>query len=232
MKETWRLAGPDLLLLSFAAGSADAAGFISFDRVFTCNMTGNVVLFGISIGQGNWGQALRFLYVLLMFVLGTALGMRMSRHLDEKSWPVIAARVIGIETGLLVAFAISWALIPATARENFSYALLALLTPAMGLQTAALYRFKAPGVQTTALTSTITTFVKNALGDPPAGASPEDKRGPAFTALVIVLYTLGALTASVFIYHLPRVVGCIPAAFVLCVFLRNAKPGWAAASAR
>jgi uncharacterized membrane protein YoaK (UPF0700 family) len=219
MKETWRQAVGDLLLLSFAAGSADAAGFISFGRVFTCNMTGNVVLFGLSLGQNHGRESLRFLYVLLMFALGTGIGLRLSRDISERSWAAIAARIIGVEAGLLAFFAaLLWPIPP----HGWSYGLLALLTLAMGLQTSALYRFRAPGMQTTALTSTIASFVKAALTDSPDD-STDKKSQTLFNALVIGFYAVGAVTTGFFILHLPRVVGLIPLVFVLAVFLRHVR---------
>jgi uncharacterized membrane protein YoaK (UPF0700 family) len=222
MKETWRQAIGDLLLLSFAAGSADATGFISFGRVFTCNMTGNVVLFGLSLGQNHGRDSLRFLYVLLMFALGTGIGLRLSRNIDDRVWGSIVARVIGVEAALLAFFAFGLALLWPIPPHGWSYGLLALLTVAMGLQTSALYRFRAPGMQTTALTSTITAFVKTALNDSPSDWT-EVRRQTLFNALVIGLYALGAVATGFFILHLPRAVGLIPLLFVLTVFLRRER---------
>jgi uncharacterized membrane protein YoaK (UPF0700 family) len=222
MKETWRQAIGDLLLLSFAAGSADAAGFISFGRVFTCNMTGNVVLFGLSLGQNHGTESLRFLYVLLMFALGTGIGLRLSRNIDDRAWSPIVARVVGTEAGLLALFALGWVLLWPFPPHGWSYGLLALLTLAMGLQTSALYRFRAPGMQTTALTSTIASFVKTALNDS-TGDSTEARKQTFFNASVIGFYAAGAVTTGFFIFHLPRVVGLIPLVFVLAVFLRHLR---------
>ena len=220
MKETWRQAYADLLLLSLAAGSADAAGFVSLGRVFTCNMTGNVVLFGLSLGQNHGRESLRFLYVLLLFAVGIGFGLRVSREINETAWAAIVKRVIGLEAAFLALFAIGWELLSPLPLHGWTYALLAPLALAMGLQTSALQRFKAPGMQTTALTSTITNFVKAMLGEP---STPGDaKERTFFKAMVIVIYAVGAMATGFFIFHLPRVVGVIPLIFVLAVFLRQA----------
>jgi len=41
-----------ILILAWAAGSLDAIGYLGLGHVFTANMTGNAVLFGLALGQG------------------------------------------------------------------------------------------------------------------------------------------------------------------------------------
>ena len=38
-----------LLLLTFSTGMVDAIGYLGFDKVFTGNMTGNVVILGMGL---------------------------------------------------------------------------------------------------------------------------------------------------------------------------------------
>ena len=40
-------------MLTAAAGSTDAISYLGLGRVFTANMTGNLVLLGVAIGQGQ-----------------------------------------------------------------------------------------------------------------------------------------------------------------------------------
>ena len=153
----------DVLLLSLVAGSADAAGFIGLGRVFTSNMTGNVVLLGIAIGQGHLDDAVRSLFVLVIFMLGVAIGVRLGRGVGETDWPGLAARLIGLVKIALMLFAIGWTLAPRGVNAT-AYPLLALLAVAMGLQSAAINRLNAPGVGTTAITSTITALITGLVG--------------------------------------------------------------------
>ena len=104
-RDFWRGAVTDLLLLSLAAGSADAVGYMALGQVFTCNMTGNVVLCGLLFGRGESLHAFRFLFVLVLFALGVAFGLWTSDRLDPKHWPSIVARILRLETALLVLFA-------------------------------------------------------------------------------------------------------------------------------
>lgn len=94
VKNLGRDATRDLLLLSLVAGSADAAGFLGTGRVFTSNMTGNLVLLGIACGQQQWAVALNTLYVVLMFVFGVVLGSRLTRNLADQEWRRLLRRIL------------------------------------------------------------------------------------------------------------------------------------------
>src|SRR6266550_2297801 len=65
----------DLLLvaLTFAAGSVDAVALLRLD-VFTAVMTGNIVLLGLAVGQGAFGNALRSLVALVAYGAGVVAG--------------------------------------------------------------------------------------------------------------------------------------------------------------
>jgi uncharacterized membrane protein YoaK (UPF0700 family) len=199
----------DVLLLSIAAGSADAAGYIELGRAFTSNMTGNVVLLGIAIGQGHLGDAARSLFVLAVFMLGVALGVRLGHGVDEKNWPRLAARLIGLEKIALLLFAAGWTVLPRSS-EPVAYVLLALLAVAMGLQSAALNRLNAPGVGTTAITSTIAALVTGLVSLAVPGAERASASRIGFQAGVIVLYCLGAATSGILIIFAPGLAGWLP----------------------
>src|SRR5215211_435816 len=62
-------------LLSFTAGSMDAIAFLALGDVFTSAMTGNTVLLGLAIGQGQVSAALHSLAAFLGYALGVALAV-------------------------------------------------------------------------------------------------------------------------------------------------------------
>ena len=212
----------DLLLLSFAAGSTDAAGYLSLGRVFTCNMTGNVVLLGFSLGERQWGDAARFFYVLLMFSLGGGWGLWITRNLDPALWPDLVRRILGLESFLLLLFAAWWAFLPPLYPAEYVYGLLGLLAPAMGLQTAALFRLKAPGMQTTAVTATIANLLSIAIEALSGSRHKSPSALPTlFIVSVLVIYCLGALVMGFVIFRWNHAVGFIPALLVLGIYLRH-----------
>src|SRR2546423_12298815 len=65
----------DLLVvaLTFAAGSVDAVALLRLD-VFTAVMTGNIVLLGLAVGQGAFGNALRSIVALGAYGAGVVAG--------------------------------------------------------------------------------------------------------------------------------------------------------------
>jgi uncharacterized membrane protein YoaK (UPF0700 family) len=210
-----RQAARDLLLLSLTAGSADAIGYLGLGGVFTSNMTGNVVLLGIELGQGHFESAIRHIYVLIVFILGLGLGTWLGRNAPERQWPALAFRLIGAEKILLLAFGIIWFLCAYSIAGIVSYGLLALLALAMGLQSTALFRLSAPGIGTTALTGTITAFssglvnlflLKTTDGDDRKATLKRVK----FLACILLLYACGATLAGFLILYATPWVGFIP----------------------
>jgi uncharacterized membrane protein YoaK (UPF0700 family) len=210
-----RQAERDLLLLSLAAGSADAIGYLSLGNVFTSNMTGNLVLLGIDLGQGHIGPATRHIFVLTIFILGAGLGAWLSRGVPEKNWPALSSRLIGADKILLLIFGIAWFFNAKDGSVTNSYLLLMPLAMAMGLQSTAMYRLSAPGVATTAITGTFTALTNglvNLLFVSKANTAEKatNLSRVRFQVSVILLYAAGAAFSGLLILHGIRWVGFLP----------------------
>jgi len=217
------------LLLSLTAGSADAAGYLGLGRVFTSNMTGNVVLLGINLGQGDFIAAGRILYVLAIFILGVCLGAWLGRDLPEKEWPTLAFRLIGLEKIALLLFGIGWFLLVDGMTGMGSHALLALLAMAMGLQSAAMARLSAPGVTTTAVTGTLTALATGTmtllyLSKVQIDQKLELRERVKFQLTIVFLYGCGAALCGWLIVHLPHWAGCFPVLASAFVALGRPRP--------
>jgi uncharacterized membrane protein YoaK (UPF0700 family) len=206
----------DVLLLSIAAGSADALAFLALGHVFTCNMTGNVVLLGIDLGQGHGAEAAWSFYVLVIFMLGVALGARLCRHIADEDWPRLAARLIALEKVLLLVFALGWTFAPRAA-EPWQGVLVALLAVAMALQSVAWTRLRAPGVGTTAITGTIVAFATELIELALPGSGETRGARASFQAGVVALYCLGGAVSGLLLFHLPWLAGWVPVAVALLV---------------
>ena len=61
-----------MLALTFATGIIDAVGYLGLDRVFTGNMTGNVVILGMALLGADGLPVLGPLVALAGFVAGAA----------------------------------------------------------------------------------------------------------------------------------------------------------------
>ena len=101
----------DLLLvaLTFAAGAVDAVALLRLD-VFTAVMTGNIVLLGLAVGQGAFGNALRSLIALVAYGVGVIVGAAAV----ETHWSPKVTRALAVELVLQAAFLIVWLLVGAT----------------------------------------------------------------------------------------------------------------------
>jgi uncharacterized membrane protein YoaK (UPF0700 family) len=224
MKSVDRAAMRDVLLLAAAAGGADAAGYMGLGRVFTSNMTGNLVLLGIDLGQGHAGAAGRAVYALGFFVVGLCAGGWLGRRIADNDWPRLVARLVGLEAALLVVFAAGWFLTGGTPGRAESYGLLAVLAAAMGLQSTAMSRLNVPGVGTTAVTGTITALTMGLvelLTVAPVAAAPvkTSRSRVTFQFVVVALYGAGAILSGLLLIHARPWLGVGPAIAVLLVAL-------------
>ena len=65
-----------LALSVLGTGVIDAVGYLGLDKVFTGNMTGNVVILGMALAGGEGLPILGPVTALASFMLGAALGGR------------------------------------------------------------------------------------------------------------------------------------------------------------
>lgn len=147
-----------LTFLSLTTGLVDAASVLGLDKVFTANMTGNIVFLGFAaVGTPGFYWPF-YLTALVTFGLGAALSGRLGKAYMGRSrrrWLVIAA---GTEACLLWLAAICAAIAPPAAASGALpvYVLITLTAAAMGSRNSTARRLKVPDLTTTVLTLTIT----------------------------------------------------------------------------
>jgi uncharacterized membrane protein YoaK (UPF0700 family) len=215
----------DVLLLTLVAGSADALGYLNLGKVFTSNMTGNVVLMGISVSEGRGSDTGRSLFALLAFIVGNSLGAWLCFQLEKRRSPrgaVTAA--LGCEAVLLLIYALFSCFLPPDRQLANCYPFIALLAASMGLQAAAVYRLGTPGITTTAITGTLTTLFAGLMKTFGAGATlqPRDRGTDSLfglQAIAIVLYCGGAAASGAFDLYAKPWAGFFPAITVMVVVL-------------
>jgi uncharacterized membrane protein YoaK (UPF0700 family) len=66
-----RLAAEDAVFvwLAIGAGAVDGISFFGLGRVFTANMTGNIVLLGLAVGRASGSEAIRSGISLVVFAV-------------------------------------------------------------------------------------------------------------------------------------------------------------------
>ena len=204
----------DLLLvaLTFAAGSVDAVALLRLD-VFTAVMTGNIVLLGLAVGQGSFGNALRSIIALVAYGVGVVVGARIvGAVVIETHWSPKVTRALAVEWVLQLAFLIGWFITGANPDGVSAATLIALSGVAMGIQ-AATARALAPGMSTTYVTGTLTGLLSELSA---LGAVSGDRRR---RASIVIALALGAVAGALVLSAVPLLAPAIPLAVVGAVVL-------------
>src|SRR4051812_46401425 len=87
---------PALLVLTFSTGLVDAVSYLGLGRVFTANMTGNIVLLGFGIAGSGGLPVVAPLVSLGAFLVGSVVGGAMAVRLTQHHAEHIT-RALGIE---------------------------------------------------------------------------------------------------------------------------------------
>ncbi|MGH3344101.1 MAG: YoaK family protein [Carbonactinosporaceae bacterium] len=210
-----------LLMLTAVAGCVDAISFLGLGQVFTANMTGNVVLLGLAAGRGATTQALRAGVALAGFALGALVGARLAgggaprRDPGPSLWPARVTLSLGVELLLLASFATGWRLTADQPGVLAPYALTALLSVAMGLQSAAARRLGVTGVATTYVTGTLTALMAGLAGAGRARGSWA--RRAAVLAAVLAALGFGAAAGGALLHWQPQAAPMVPVALLVAV---------------
>jgi uncharacterized membrane protein YoaK (UPF0700 family) len=212
-----------LVMLSLAAGCVDAVGYLGLGQIFVANMTGNTVLLGLALGQAQGRAALRALVALAGFIVGVAAGAAIVGPGRERSaWSPAVTAALALELVVLAAFAVGWFLAEAEPAGLAVYALIALPSLAMGVQSAAVRRLGIPGVATTYITGTLTDLTEGAIARlrPAVNAAVSDgersgqtrpsARGLLLPADVWLAYGAGAVIVGIMAVRWPSGVLSVP----------------------
>ncbi|GEO01150.1 membrane protein [Novosphingobium sediminis] len=186
-----------LLLLSGTTGMLDAASILCLGKVFTANMTGNVVFLGFAAAGAKGFAPGPFLIALIAFVIGAMLAGRLWRRPGPqllRNWLILVA---AIETVLLLLAGL--AAYGTTAIEAGLCwrlpAILALTAGAMGFRNAIVRQLKVPDLTTTVLTLTITGIAADS--HLAAGSAPNF----AVRISAVAMIFGGALAGALLVIH-------------------------------
>ncbi len=215
-----------LLMLAAAAGSADGWSYFGLGHAFVANMTGNTVLLGIAVFLQ--GDLLHPGISLLCYVAGAALAAFFTRKVREGSdWPRAVSNTLALESALLVAAAIAWALTGRNATRPGSTpgldVLLGCVALAIGIQSGAMLPLRIPGIVTTYITGTwtnlmsgLTRFFTRQQHRPP-GQKIEYEERMMMQGGILCAYLLSAVATGLLFRYARLAVGVLPAISVLLV---------------
>jgi uncharacterized membrane protein YoaK (UPF0700 family) len=190
-------------LLTLVTGLVDAACYLGLGRVFTANMTGNVVLlaFGATGAQGL--PVLAPTVSLVVFLVGATVGGRLASRLVgppggqvpasvRRRWVMVV--LVG-ELGLVAVAGVVALGLPVGGGGARRYVVIGLLAAALGLQNATVRRLAVPDVTTTVLTLTLTGLAADSWLA--GGHSPRAGRRLAAVGLMAAGALVGALLLRV-----------------------------------
>jgi uncharacterized membrane protein YoaK (UPF0700 family) len=142
-----------MLALTFSTGVIDAVGYLGLDKVFTGNMTGNVVILGMAIAGAEGLPIVGPIIALLAFMVGAAISGRTLRK-RPAGWSERNTVLFGIVGVILLAAALTTLLV--TDRPEWvNLTITGTLGLAMGVQAGAARHIGVADVTTVVVTSTI-----------------------------------------------------------------------------
>ncbi len=207
-----------MLALTFSTGVIDAVGYLGLDRVFTGNMTGNVVLLGMAFAGGAELPILRPALALVFFMVGAALAGRVLRKAPEGWSGRTSSTLLAVTVGL-TALAVYVALVDVHADEVLGSITTSVLATVMGVQAATAKRLKVAEITTVVVTSTITGLASDSRLA--GGKSPFWARRASAIVLIMAGAVVGALTLSVGLWLGVAVSALLSAVVTLLGHLRH-----------
>jgi uncharacterized membrane protein YoaK (UPF0700 family) len=201
-----------LITLTFGAGAVDAISYLGLGKVFTANMTGNIVLLGIAVARGADPEALRAGISLVAYIVAVFLGGRLVTVWPRpERWPVGVSLALAADGVAQAGLWAGWLLSHGHSGTELTAVLVGTSALAMGLQSGAAHALGVSGLTTTYVTGTLTGLVGQ-LAEEAGSPAERLRRGLALVALFG-----GAALAVVLILHARRWAPGLPLLVTLLV---------------
>jgi len=207
-----------LIALTCAAGSMDALSLLGLQGTFVSALTGNTVLLGVSLVQGQFVEAALRAFVFVGYIPGAALAAFLLRNekRDAFVWSRRVTDILMIEVvllfGLLVGFAFNH---NNTSVDADVAALIFLSAFCMGIQYMCAKQVNRSGVASTIVATPIMVFVSRLIN--PVELRRFDET-TIFLAAVWGTYFVGAVASAVAVVFVSRILAeAIPLGLVLFV---------------
>ena len=154
-----------MLALTFSTGVIDAVGYLGLDRVFTGNMTGNVVILGMGLAGADDLPIAGPAIALFSFMIGAAIGGRVLRRVDS-GWTLRMTILFATVGVLMSSIATALFVVGNDPERRAQLIITAVLAIAMGIQAATARHLAVKDITTVVVTSLITGLA----ADSPLGA--------------------------------------------------------------
>ncbi len=203
-----------LLILTASTGAIDAVSYLALDRVFTGNMTGNVLFLGFGLVGIGGTPFLNNAIALMGFIVGSIVSGRIIGRNQPKGLPVSSRWVLGVSAVLIVLLAAFWLTVGVLAHTEL-LVVTALLAVVMGAQVSAVKPIGNSDVTTIVVTNTVANLARDSrlaggtgakwrsrlgavvamgAGAAVGAAAVHFSGGPGALVAAAVIFSLGALT--------------------------------------
>nr|WP_255499410.1 YoaK family protein [Aeromicrobium senzhongii] len=173
----------------------DAVGYLGLDRVFTGNMTGNVVILGMGLAGAEDLPVLGPALALIGFLVGAAFGGRVLKG-AAKGWSRRTTVLLVLVGVVIMGLSVAIFLDPEPTRP-VALTLSTLLGTAMGVQAATARLIGVKDVTTVVITSTLTGLAADSVLGGGTGADS----GRRSAAVLLILAGAGT-GAALLTWHL------------------------------
>jgi uncharacterized membrane protein YoaK (UPF0700 family) len=223
-----RSASSLFVLLAAIAGWIDALSFTELGNVFTSFQSGNLIFLGLAVDQGDGELLVGAAVSVAAFLGGTAFGAYLVGRAKVDATAIRSlVPALAIQLALLTAFAICWQGFGTPAGNSAGrIVLVALGAAAMGVQGAAVFALRIPGVVTNAMTATLmlggVVLGLRARGE--AAAEDASTVSGGTLAALCVAYVVSALAVAAI--GRPELTGVVPAAVLAVALVGLLSPPW------
>jgi uncharacterized membrane protein YoaK (UPF0700 family) len=204
-----------MIALTFVTGVVDAVGFLGLDRVFTGNMTGNIVILGMGVAGADELPVLGPAVALAGFTAGAFAAGWVLRERPGGSapstWDVRVTALLSLGAATLLTLTVI-----AVVVENFGTHMQVVIATAiaavMGLQAMVARKLAVKDMTTVVVTSTLTSLAGETWVRGTSGAIVNRR----FSAIVVIF--LGALAGAALLQiHMAVPLGVATAGTVVVV---------------
>lgn len=178
------------IVLALAGGFMDAYSYMCRGQVFANAQTGNMLLLGINIAEGNWKMSLRYLLPVLAFTAGITLSDIVRIKLSDKN--TIHWRQISVIFEAIVLFCVGF--IP----QDLNLLANSLTSLACGIQVESFRKIHGNGIATTMCIGNLRSGTQNLCNYFQTKDASAARKGVLYYG-IILCFIIGAVIGNIFI---------------------------------
>lgn len=196
------------VLLAVSGGMMDAYSYIMRDEVFANAQTGNMLLFGVHISQGEFHLAMRYLFPILAFIVGIMTSdivrTKFNKRLHWRQNAVLVEAVILTFVGFIPL--------------NMNLLANSLTSLACGIQVESFRKIHGRGIATTMCIGNLRSATQN-MCDYIYKHDKKNFRNSILYFGVISCFVLGAIIGNICIKHIQEKTIIISAVLLFVAFM-------------